>query len=172
MSSLGIFDKETKTYKKVADLSKTAVIDSAMSDTSTNAVQNKTIKEYVDAKKVPTFERNGSIFIGGDSAYVTWANGRISSSYADDENGRHMTYKFPKTGAWTVCNFYITIPAHTVVLCQFYSNRGVVSINESLFLYNQGDTPMNNKNVSCTITEANEGNEIIVTCNLIAIKNV
>lgn len=48
MSSLGIFDKETKTYKKVADLSKPAAIDSAMSDTSTNAVQNKVIKSYVD----------------------------------------------------------------------------------------------------------------------------
>ena len=48
MSSLGIFDKETKTYKKVADLSKPAVIDSAMSDTSTNAVQNKVVKSYVD----------------------------------------------------------------------------------------------------------------------------
>ena len=48
MSSLGIFDKETKTYKKVADLSKPAVIDSAMSSTSTNAVQNKVIKKYVD----------------------------------------------------------------------------------------------------------------------------
>ena len=38
MSSLGIFDKETKTYKKVADLSKPAVIDSAMADSSTDAV--------------------------------------------------------------------------------------------------------------------------------------
>ena len=48
MSSLGIFDKETKTYKKVADLSKPAVIDSSMSDSSTNAVQNKVVKSYVD----------------------------------------------------------------------------------------------------------------------------
>ena len=52
MSSLGIFDKETKTYKKVADLSKPAVIDSSMSDTSTNPVQNKVIKKYVDEKQV------------------------------------------------------------------------------------------------------------------------
>ena len=50
MSSLGIFDKETKTYKKVADLSKPAVIDSAMSDSSTNAVQNKIVKSYVDTR--------------------------------------------------------------------------------------------------------------------------
>ena len=50
MSSLGIFDKETKTYKKVADLSKPAVIDSAMSDSSTNAVQNKVVKSYVDGR--------------------------------------------------------------------------------------------------------------------------
>lgn len=48
MSSLGIFDKDTKTYKKVADLSKSAVIDSSMSDSSTNPVQNKVIKSYVD----------------------------------------------------------------------------------------------------------------------------
>ena len=52
MSSLGIFDKETKTYKKVADLSKPAVIDSAMSDTSTNTVQNKVVKKYVDDRTV------------------------------------------------------------------------------------------------------------------------
>ena len=50
MSSLGIFDKETKTYKKVADLSKPAVFDSSMSDTSTNAVQNKVVKSYVDGR--------------------------------------------------------------------------------------------------------------------------
>ena len=50
MSSLGIFDKETKTYKKVADLSKTAVADSSMSDTSTNAVQNKVVKNYIDGR--------------------------------------------------------------------------------------------------------------------------
>ena len=50
MSSLGIFDKETKTYKKVADLSKPAVIDSSMSDSSTNAVQNKVVKNYVDTR--------------------------------------------------------------------------------------------------------------------------
>ena len=50
MSSLGIFDKETKTYKKVADLSKPAVIDSEMSDTSTNPVQNKVVKSYVDTR--------------------------------------------------------------------------------------------------------------------------
>ena len=55
MSSLGIFDKETKTYKKVADLSKTAVIDSAMSDTSTNAVQNKVVKSYVDNNAIFTY---------------------------------------------------------------------------------------------------------------------
>ena len=52
MSSLGIFDKETKTYKKVADLSKPAVIDSSMSDSSTNPVQNKVVKKYVDDRTV------------------------------------------------------------------------------------------------------------------------
>ena len=50
MSSLGIFDKETKTYKKVAGTAEAAAVDDAISDTSTNPVQNKVIKAYVDKK--------------------------------------------------------------------------------------------------------------------------
>lgn len=48
MSSLGIFNKETKTYQKVAGTAEAAVVDAKMSDTSTNTVQNKVIKKYVD----------------------------------------------------------------------------------------------------------------------------
>ena len=47
MSSLGIFDKETKTYKKVADLSKAAAVDDALSQTSTNPVQNKVVTSHL-----------------------------------------------------------------------------------------------------------------------------
>lgn len=50
MSSLGIFDKETKTYKKVAGTAEAAVVDDALSPTSTNPVQNKVVKAYVDKK--------------------------------------------------------------------------------------------------------------------------
>ena len=50
MSSLGIFNKETKTYQKVAGTAEAAVVDAEMSDTSTNTVQNKVIKKYVDKK--------------------------------------------------------------------------------------------------------------------------
>ena len=48
MSSLGIFNKETKTYQKVAGIAEAAVVDAEMSDISTNTVQNKVIKKYVD----------------------------------------------------------------------------------------------------------------------------
>ena len=48
MSSVGIFNKETKTYQKVAGTAEVAVVDAEMSDTSTNTVQNKVIKKYVD----------------------------------------------------------------------------------------------------------------------------
>lgn len=48
MSSLGIFNKETKTYQKVAGTAEAAVLDAEMSDTSTNTVQNKVIKKYID----------------------------------------------------------------------------------------------------------------------------
>ena len=52
MSSLGIFNKETKTYQKVAGTAEAAVLDAEMSDTSENPVQNKVIKKYVDEKQV------------------------------------------------------------------------------------------------------------------------
>lgn len=52
MSSLGIFNKETKTYQKVAGTAEAAVVDAEMSDTSTNTVQNKVVKKYVDDKQV------------------------------------------------------------------------------------------------------------------------
>ena len=81
MSSLGIFDKETKTYKKVADLSKPAVIDSAMSDTSTNAVQNKVVKSYVDngvnsSKKLQTYKQGSTTETYGNdyNIYAQWDN--------------------------------------------------------------------------------------------------
>ena len=47
MSSLGTFNKETKTYQKVAGTAEAAVL-----DTSENPVQNKVIKKYVDSKQV------------------------------------------------------------------------------------------------------------------------
>ena len=47
MSSLGIFNKETKTYHKVAGTAEAAVVDAEMSDTSTNTVQNKIIKKFI-----------------------------------------------------------------------------------------------------------------------------
>lgn len=48
MSSLGIFNKETKTYQKVAGTAEVTVLDAEMSDNSANAVQNKVIKKYID----------------------------------------------------------------------------------------------------------------------------
>ena len=50
MSSLGIFDKKTKTYKKVAGTAEAAVVDDALSSTSTNPVQNKVVKDALDHK--------------------------------------------------------------------------------------------------------------------------
>ena len=52
MSSLGIFNKETQTYQKVAGSVGAAILDTEMSDTSVNPVQNKVIKKYVDSKQV------------------------------------------------------------------------------------------------------------------------
>ena len=87
MSSLGIFDKETKTYKKVADLSKPAVIDSSMSDASTNPVQNKVVKSYVD---------------GTQTGYYVGSNPPANTSilWIDSLHGGMVKYFASDTSKW------------------------------------------------------------------------
>lgn len=61
MSSLGIFNKETKTYQKVAGAAEAAVVDAEMSDTSTNTVQNKVIKKYVDDSNTTKLDKTSVV---------------------------------------------------------------------------------------------------------------
>lgn len=61
MSSLGIFNKETKTYQKVAGTAEAAVVDAEMSDTSTNTVQNKVIKKYVDDSNATKLDKTSVV---------------------------------------------------------------------------------------------------------------
>ena len=61
MSSLGIFNKETKTYQKVAGTAEAAVVDAEMSDASTNTVQNKVIKKYIDDGNVNKLDKTSVV---------------------------------------------------------------------------------------------------------------
>ena len=61
MSSLGIFNKETKTYQKVAGTAEAAVVDAEMSDTSTNTVQNKVVKKYVDDSNTTKLDKTSVV---------------------------------------------------------------------------------------------------------------
>ena len=61
MSSLGIFNKETKTYQKVAGTAEAAVVDAEMSDTSTNTAQNKVIKKYVDDSNTKKLDKTSVV---------------------------------------------------------------------------------------------------------------
>ena len=72
MSSLGIFNKETKTYQKVAGTAEAAVVDAEMSDTSTNTVQNKVIKKYVDDSNTTKLNKTSVVDnqLTSDSGYA------------------------------------------------------------------------------------------------------
>lgn len=61
MSSLGIFNKETKTYQKVAGTAEAAVIDAEMSDTSINTVQNKVVKKYIDDSNTTKLDKTSVV---------------------------------------------------------------------------------------------------------------
>ena len=81
MSSLGIFNKETKTYQKIAGTAEAAVVDAEMSDTSTNTVQNKVIKSYVDGK----FKQKllAQMIGDGKTSYCQLCTIKITEHYAD-----------------------------------------------------------------------------------------
>ena len=133
MSSLGIFDKETKTYKKVADLSKPAVIDSAMSNTSTNPVQNKVVKSALDGKSDINHVHNDSrdIFHGrGDETkdgYIAFAQIKIINIWS---NGC-MEFKLVDRLHDTPCIVSIrfedvsNLDPHLVAITYYGSNYGV-----------------------------------------------
>lgn len=78
MSSLGIFNKETKTYQKVAGTAEAAVVDAEMSDTSTNTVQNKVIKAYADKKseksKILSYTLSHTLWVGSAAPFTFTLN--------------------------------------------------------------------------------------------------
>ena len=116
MSSLGIFDKETKTYKKVADLSKTAVIDSSMSDTSTNAVQNKVVKKYVDDHTVVVDSAMSDTSTNPvqNKVVKSYVDGRTSSVAWNNITGKPSTYT-PSSHTHTksqITDFPSSLPAN------------------------------------------------------------
>ena len=115
MSSLGIFDKETKTYKKVADLSKPAVIDSAMSDTSTNAVQNKVVKSYVDGRTtLDTSMSDTSTKAVQNKVVKKYVDDRTSSVAWNSITGKPSTYP-PSSHTHTksqITDFPSSLPAN------------------------------------------------------------
>ena len=115
MSSLGIFDKETKTYKKVADLSKTAVIDSAMSDSSTNAVQNKVVKSYVDTRTaLDTAMSDTSTNAVQNKVVKKYVDDRTSSVAWNNVTGKPSTYT-PSSHTHTksqITDFPSSLPAN------------------------------------------------------------
>lgn len=81
MSSLGIFNKETKTYQKVAGTAEAAILDKEMSDTSENPVQNKVIKKYVD-------EHSPSVAIDAamSDQSINPVQNKVIKKYVDDSS--------------------------------------------------------------------------------------
>ena len=115
MSSLGIFDKETKTYKKVADLSKPAVIDSSMSDTSTNTVQNKVVKSYVDTRTtLDTSMSDSSTKAVQNKVVKKYVDDRTNSVAWNNITGKPSTYT-PSSHTHTksqITDFPSSLPAN------------------------------------------------------------
>ena len=84
---LGTFKQEqdeynANTYAKIGESGNIDItVDDVMSDTSTNAVQNKVIKEYVDSKEISISEKeNNAIVKETDGLYVDASSGKDGKS--------------------------------------------------------------------------------------------
>ena len=100
MSSLGIFDKKTKTCKKVAGTAEAAAIDGSMSDTSTNPVQNKVVKSYVDGRTSSVAWNN---ITGKPSTYTPSSHTHDDRYYTESEintklNNKANVFKYDFSG--------------------------------------------------------------------------
>ena len=84
---LGTFKQEqdeynANTYAKIGESGNTSItVDDVMSETSTNPVQNKVIKEYVDSKEISISEKeNNAIVKETDGLYVDASSGKDGKS--------------------------------------------------------------------------------------------
>lgn len=57
-----------------------STVDTAMSSTSTNAVQNRVIKAYVDAQAVAEEKQTGTLAVGATSVTLTFAEQTIGAT--------------------------------------------------------------------------------------------
>lgn len=96
---LGTFKQEqdeynANTYAKIGESGNTSItVDDVMSETSTNPVQNKVIKEYVDSKEISVSEKeNNAIVKETDGLYVEISSGK------DGEDG--ITPSIGENGNW------------------------------------------------------------------------
>ena len=144
---------QNKVIKKYVDEhSPNITVDSAMSDSSTNPIQNKVIKAYVDGKKVPTFERNNSIF-AADQPFIVGANAGLITPTVKwyDDYGQRVSFKNTQD-AQTSFLVYLNIPAHSVVLLNVFSiNNEAILVKSRTTFYNPTDNA-DRANVQCLIT--------------------
>lgn len=96
-------------------------VDSEVSDTSTHPIQNKAMKAYVDAKKVPTFGVENVIssvlVVGSDGNFITPNN-----TWEGSNNFLSCVFKAP--AGQTSINVSLNIPANSIVLLSSCSQGG------------------------------------------------
>lgn len=127
------------------------------------------------AKKVPTFEKNDSVFYtyAGHSPVITGDTAGRFSALSDewsDNKGRVIKLKNDRD-AITHITIFAAVPAHGALLLQIYSPDGApIELTCPLFYYNQNNDS-NVESIWCNVT-APVGTEVSIAFNPIVIKNV
>ena len=128
------------------------------------------------AKKIPTFERNDSVFNtrAGHSPVITGDTAGRFSAISDewsDDNGRVIKFK-NNMDTKTHITIYANVPIHNALFLQAYSPSGAsVEVKRPLFFYTQSSDDNPVQTIACDVT-APVGTEVSVAFNPIVIKNV
>ena len=126
-----------------------------MSDTSENPVQNKVIKAYVDAKKVPRVSIINVMTMDGSLVIDTSGNGTIltpNTTWDPDNGGYRVRVNKCTSGALILMNISANIPAKSVVYILVTTlNREVINIQSTSNLHENATDAVKQRTVNLEV---------------------
>ena len=107
-----------------------------MSDTSVNPIQNKVVKAYVDAKKVPTISIE-NIFTGNPFCVAGDSMPTVTTAWDIDNGGYQVkNIKYP-AGATVNLTVSLSLPANSIVIVDVNTLNGEhIDVQGSIIRHN------------------------------------
>lgn len=128
---------QNKVIKEYVDNHVPAItVDSAVSDASANPVQNKVIKAYVDSKKIPTFGIE-NIFTGTPFCVDSAGLVNTTTTWAPDNGGYQVDIRKYTAGGIVNLSLSLSLPANSIAIINVNTlNQENIMVQGSFIKYN------------------------------------